>query len=79
MSSKARWALDTASFQDDAVMINLAIRLSKSAETTAGWPLMRWVSTLIPFPHGNRKEVIFPIDNDQSLCTFSAVMRNWIE
>jgi len=67
VSSNARWALRTASFQDDAVTMTFAIRLSKSADTTMGRPLMRCVSTLIPLPEGNWKEVILPIDNDQSL------------
>jgi len=67
VSFKARCPLRTASFQDDAVTMTFAIRLSKSADTTVGRPLMRCVSTLIPLPEGNWKEVILPIDNDQSL------------
>ena len=79
VSSSARWAFRTAPSQDEAVMMSLAIRLSKSAETMAGWPLMRCVSTRIPLPVGNRKLVILPMERDQSLSTFSAVMRSWIE
>lgn len=41
VSSSARWAFRTAASQDEAVMMSLAIRLSKSAETMAVWPLMR--------------------------------------
>jgi len=67
VSSRARWALRTASFQDDAVTMTFASRLSKSADTTAGRPLMRCVSTRMPLPDGNCEDVIFPIDSDQSL------------
>ena len=79
VSSRALRALRTTSFHDDAVTMTLATRLSKSADTTAGRPLMRCVSTRMPLPEGNWKDVILPIDKDQSLRTFSAVMRSWIE
>ena len=79
VSARARWALWTQSGQEEAVMMSFAIRLSKSADTMAGWPLMRCVSMRIPLPVGNWKEVILPMDKDQSLWTFSAVMRSWIE
>src|SRR5687767_10985473 len=79
VSARARWALRTTLSQDDAVMMSLAMRLSKSADTTEACPLRRWVSMRMPLPVGNWKDVILPIDRDQSLCTFSAVMRSWIE
>lgn len=60
-------------------MMSLEIKLSKSAETTAGCPLMRCVSTRMPLPVGKRKPEILPMDNDQSLSTFSAVIRSCIE
>lgn len=59
--------------------MSLAIRLSKSADTIEGWPLIRCVSTRMPLPVGNWNEVIFPMDKDQSLRTFSAVIRSCIE
>ena len=79
VSCNARWAFCTAPSQEDAVIISLARRLSKSADTIAGCPLMRCVSTLIPLPVGNWRLVILPMDRDQSLSTFSAVMRSWME
>lgn len=79
VSDRARRAFRTAAGQDEAVMINLAIKLSKSADTTVEWPCTRCVSTLTPLPAGNWKDVILPIERDQSDCTFSAVMRSWME
>lgn len=72
-------AFRTAASHEEAVMMILAMRLSKSGETMAGRLLMRCVSTRIPLPVGNWKEVILPIERVQSLSTFSAVMRSWIE
>lgn len=79
VSSSARRALSTQLSHEDAVMMSLASRLSKSADTMLGRPLMRCVSTLMPFPVGNWKLVILPIERDQSLSTSSAVMRSWME
>lgn len=76
VSSRARWAFRTTPSHDDAVTMSLARRLSKSADTMAGRPVMRCVSTLMPLPVGNWKLVILPMDRDQSLSTFSAVMRS---
>jgi hypothetical protein len=59
--------------------MTLASKLSKWVDTTVGLLASRCVSTRIPWPVGNWKDVILPIDRDQSLCTFSAVIRSWTE
>lgn len=76
VSDSARLAFRTQSFHDAAVMMSLARRLSKSADTTVAWLAIRWVSTRMPLPVGNWKDVILPMERDQLLCTFSAVMRS---
>ena len=76
MSAKARFAFMTASPQVGAVIMILAIRLSKYVTMTAGCEGRRWVSTRTPLPAGKRKESILPTLNDQSFETSSAVTRS---
>ena len=76
VSLSALCAFLTVSFQDAAVMMSFANRLSKSEDTTNGCPLIRCVSTRIPLPVGNWNDVILPMESDQSLCTFSDVIRS---
>lgn len=79
VSFTARRALRTQSFHEEAVMMSFATRLSKSEVIIVEWLPMRCVSTRTPLPVGNSKDVILPMDNDQLLCTFSAVIRSWME
>lgn len=52
VSSKARRALARTAGQVEAVMMSLAIRLSKSAVTADGMPFTMFVSQRMPLPEG---------------------------